>query len=212
MKEKLESGRFRWINEQLYTTTGDKSMKIFHESPELFEIYHIGFRNQVDLWPMNPVDIYITYLNTKPKNWIIADFGCGEAKIAQNVKQKVHSFDFVEYNEYITACDMSHVPLDDMSVNCAIFCLSLMGTNLVQYLKEAFRILKLGGELKIAEVKSRFDDTESFKNLLVEIGFQYISIDNSNTMFVLFNFKKEETDINNKVRNYKLKPCRYKKR
>ena len=35
--------------------------------------------------------------------------GCGEAKIAQNVEQKVHSFDLVSHNEYVTACDMSKV-------------------------------------------------------------------------------------------------------
>ena len=37
--------------------------------------------------------------------------GCGEAKIAKNVEQKVHSFDLVAHNKFITACDMSQVLL-----------------------------------------------------------------------------------------------------
>lgn len=37
MKEKLSGARFRWLNEQLYTTPGDKSFKLFQEKPELFD-------------------------------------------------------------------------------------------------------------------------------------------------------------------------------
>lgn len=40
---------------------------------------------------------------------IVADMGCGEAKIAQNVKQKVYSFDLVAQNSSTVACDMSQV-------------------------------------------------------------------------------------------------------
>lgn len=76
---------------------------------------------------------------------MIADFGCGEAKIAQAFPTlKVHSFDFVAINNLVTPCDMSKTPLTDESVDIAVFCLSLMGTNLRDYLKEANRVLKLG--------------------------------------------------------------------
>lgn len=37
MKEKLSGARFRWLNEQLYTTKGDESFKLFQEKPELFD-------------------------------------------------------------------------------------------------------------------------------------------------------------------------------
>jgi len=62
----------------------------------------------------------------------------------------------VAVNSMVTACDMAHVPLKDASVDVAVFCLSLMGTNLRDFLKEAFRVLKPGAELIVAEVKSRF--------------------------------------------------------
>lgn len=42
MKEKLSGARFRWLNEQLYTTKGDESFKLFQEKPELFdEVSHL---------------------------------------------------------------------------------------------------------------------------------------------------------------------------
>ena len=36
------------------------------------------------------------------------------------------------------------VPLTSASVDVAVFCLSLMGTNLVDFLREAHRVLKVG--------------------------------------------------------------------
>ena len=40
---------------------------------------------------------------------MVADLGCGEAKLARTVKQRVHSFDLVAANDSVTACDMAHV-------------------------------------------------------------------------------------------------------
>ena len=40
---------------------------------------------------------------------VIADMGCGEAKISQSVPNKVFSFDFVAFNEFVTVCDMAKV-------------------------------------------------------------------------------------------------------
>jgi ribosomal RNA-processing protein 8 len=72
----------------------------------------------------------------------VADFGCGEAKLAQQVSNKVHSFDFVSLNDLVTKCDMKNVPLNSQSCDIVVFCLSLMGTNLVDFLCEAHRVLK----------------------------------------------------------------------
>lgn len=83
-----------------------------------------------------------TKLFFRPKTHVIADLGCGEAKLAMAVKQKVHSFDLVATNDRVVACDMSHVPLEAGSVDVVVFCLSLMGTNLKDYFSEANRILK----------------------------------------------------------------------
>lgn len=72
---------------------------------------------------------------------VVADMGCGDAKIARSVQQKVHSFDLAAPNKWVTACDIAHVPLASKSVHIVIFCLALMGTNLVDFINEAHRIL-----------------------------------------------------------------------
>lgn len=45
----------------------------------------------------------------RPISNVVADFGCGEAAIAQSVANKVHSFDLVAKNKFVTACDMAKV-------------------------------------------------------------------------------------------------------
>lgn len=66
------------------------------------------------------------------------------------------------------------MPLEANSVDVAVFSLSLMGTNYLDFLKEAHRVLKVGGELKIAEVVSRFSDLDSFITLLEGLGFDFM--------------------------------------
>lgn len=143
MKKTLAGGKFRFLNEQLYTTTGEEAFDLFQSKPELFDEYHEGFRSQVESWPQNPVDIFISQLRPMPKDTVIADLGCGDAQISAELpKHNVLSFDLVAKNERVTACDIAHLPLSDNSVDVAIFCLSLMGTDFLKFLKEAYRVLK----------------------------------------------------------------------
>ncbi len=143
IQKKLAGSKFRWINEQLYTTQSEKSFELFQQQPDLFDVYHEGFKSQVEQWPVNPVDVFIQELR-QVKDKVVCDMGCGEAQIAQTLHKqlKIHSFDLVAGNEFITACDIAKVPLPDESVDFVIFCLSLMGTNFVQFLKEARRIIR----------------------------------------------------------------------
>jgi ubiquinone/menaquinone biosynthesis C-methylase UbiE len=46
-----------------------------------------------------------------------------------------------------------------------------MGTNYLEFLGEAERILKMGGYLMIAEVASRFTSVPKFKEFLKRLGF-----------------------------------------
>ncbi|KAJ8984887.1 hypothetical protein NQ317_002727 [Molorchus minor] len=185
LMEQLKAARFRFLNEQIYTTTSKEAHNIFKRDPEAFMAYHEGYRQQVKKWPLNPLDVIIKSIRklvgkkhgkllfgNLPKNCIIADFGCGDAKLAKSVEQRVYSFDLIAVDETVVACDMAKVPLKDESVHVAVFCLSLMGTNLHDYLLEANRVLKVGGLLKIAEVESRFEDVEKFIEGVQKIWIQ----------------------------------------
>ncbi|KAF2774562.1 hypothetical protein EJ03DRAFT_263619 [Teratosphaeria nubilosa] len=173
MRQKLISARFRHLNETLYTAPSVQALELFDQSPEMFEDYHAGFRQQVTTWPENPVDNFIATIRSRGKvkppkthgTTIIADLGCGDARISQTLKDsndisslnlKIHSFDLHSPSPLVTKADISNIPLPDGSVDVAIFCLALMGTNWTSFIEEAYRILHWKGELWVAEIKSRF--------------------------------------------------------
>lgn len=94
---------------------------------------------------------------------MIADLGCGTAKLASNLQPhmkklnlKVHSFDLHAPSPFVTAADIANLPLADGSIDVAIACLALMGTNWIDFVEEAWRILRWKGEFWVAEIKSRF--------------------------------------------------------
>ncbi|KAM4628442.1 uncharacterized protein rrp8 [Polymixia lowei] len=213
MEQRLEAARFRYINEVLYTTSSGEAKRMFKQDPQAFGIYHKGFTAQVQRWPANPVDDIISYIQQKPATLVVADFGCGDCKVARSVKNKVHSFDLAPVCDLVTVCDMANVPLDDGTVDIAVFCLSLMGTNLVDFLVEANRVLVMGGVLKVAEVASRFENARSFLTVLAGLGFKSVSKDTENSHFYSFEFVKTGNAPENvKKSGLQLKPCVYKKR
>ncbi|KAF1998779.1 hypothetical protein P154DRAFT_523827 [Amniculicola lignicola CBS 123094] len=208
MRTKLASARFRHLNESLYTKPSKESLDLFKESPEMFEDYHRGFAQQVEVWPENPVDVYFSAIQERgkirakdpwkdkkrqkhgrsndvelatnaaagaikvlPRNLnghcTIADLGCGTASLSHRLQPllkslnlTIHSFDLSKPTgpsaPLVTVSDISALPLQDRSADIAIFCLALMGTNWLDFIDEAFRILRWKGELWVAEIKSRF--------------------------------------------------------
>ncbi|KAH0786983.1 ribosomal RNA-processing protein 8 [Histomonas meleagridis] len=210
-KERLEGSKFRILNEKLYTTTSDKAKQMFDEHPEYFDIMHRGFTNQATTWPIVPVDYVIKWIQTNhhPPE-IIADMGCGEAKISASVPNKVYSFDFKAKNDKVIECDMSHTPLENESVDVVVFVLSLMGTNLGEFIQEARRIIKKSGRLLIIEVTSRIDDLDTFVKSVEERGFHLASKKDLTNYFVCVEFTVcDPTNITTEI---KLKPCIYKRR
>ncbi|KAK7067035.1 25S rRNA (adenine645-N1)-methyltransferase [Halocaridina rubra] len=214
MEEQLNAARFRFVNEQMYSLDSKNAFQIFSSNRESFQLYHKGFQSQVSKWPVNPLDLIIKWLKNKPKKWMVADFGCGEALLAENVPQEnVHSFDLVALSPRVTVCDMAHTPLQSNSVDAVVFCLSLMGTNIKEFIAEANRILHEGGTLKIAEVESRFTDVNFFINSIKKFGFHCVYKDVSMKYFYMFEFKKHRNLKNRAVLpDVILKPCKYKKR
>lgn len=110
---------------------------------------------------------------------------------------------------------MAQVPLEDASVDVAVFCLSLMGTNIRDFLEEANRVLKPGGLLKVAEVSSRFEDVRTFLGAVTKLGFKIIFKDLTNSHFFLFDFEKTgppRVGPKAQLSGLKLQPCLYKRR
>ncbi|KAI9555889.1 putative ribosomal R-processing protein 8 [Daphnia sinensis] len=211
-RERLESARFRYLNEKLYTTSSSEAWNFFQEDPESFGVYHKGFKNQVLKWPVNPLDIIISDILKGPKHWVVADFGCGEAQMAHTIPNQVHSFDLVAANDKVTACDMASVPLAMKAVDVAVFCLSLMGSNIHDFLKEANRVLRIGGLLYVAEVESRCKNIQEFLKNIERFGFQ-LKENSLQKYFFLAKFNKiQNMSPKATLPRLYLKPCLYKKR
>lgn len=215
--KKLEGARFRTINESLYTTRGDEAFRSFQDDKSQFETYHIGFREQAASWPYNPLDGIINWIKTKHPNKIVADMGCGDARLAASVPNTVHSFDLVSNNPSVIACDIAHVPLVNKSVDIVVFCLALMGINMVEFIKEAHRILKVDGIMRIVEVRSRFDDgsnsIKKFTKFLKRAGFDITPHNSLDLNKMFFELECVKTSRESYIDpTFAVKPCVYKKR
>ncbi|KAJ7228790.1 methyltransferase-domain-containing protein [Mycena pura] len=233
MKLSLDGARFRLLNESLYKTDSRQAHEMMQKDPKMFHEYHAGFRHQVQSWPTNPVQYYISVLSKYPAKTVIADLGCGDAAIARSLIPKglnVISFDLVSDGVYVVEADIcgrlplpgsepadgekSHV--QSQVVDVVVCALSLMGTNWPNSIREAWRILKHHGELKIAEVASRFTDVEEFIKVVSSVGFKLQSKSDSNTHFTLFEFMKVPCTGKEwaavMAKGNVLKPCEYKRR
>lgn len=206
--DKLMGSRFRYLNEELYTTPSSASFSRFQSNPDLFEVYHKGFREQARNWmggQGNPVHWIIALIRKAASRHdasaakakiTVADFGCGDALIARSLckdgslgpstfsgadekasgrkrKKKgkakakggldfdVHSLDMVSPPppsplSFIKACNIASVPfIATESVDIGVYSLALMGVDVFNILKEGSRVVKVGGILLIAEVRSR---------------------------------------------------------
>ncbi|KAL1592264.1 25S rRNA (adenine645-N1)-methyltransferase [Paraconiothyrium brasiliense] len=104
----------------------------------------------------------------------IADLGCGTASLSyrlqshlKSLNMHIDSYDLSKpsgpSHSLVTIADISALPCADGSADVAVFCLALMGTNWLDFIDEAYRILRWRGELWIAEIKSRFGRVEKGK-------------------------------------------------
>ena len=173
-------------------------------------------------WPDQPLDEIIAYISKRAGNHVIVDMGCGDARLARTLKSShpnITSFDLVSLNEHVQVCDIAHTPLNPSSVDIVVFCLSLMGTNLTDFIHEAHRILRLRGTMKVVEIASRFENQpHKFVRKIEAMGFQCSKTnsaeetDNAPTKyFYTFDFVKVAEGIKSKA-VLTLAPCLHKKR
>ncbi|XP_063162158.1 ribosomal RNA-processing protein 8 isoform X1 [Candoia aspera] len=215
LESRLDAARFRYINQQLYTRSSREAAQLFQEDPEALAVYHRGFALQAACWPEQPVERFVRYLRHRPASLVVADFGCGDCTLARSIPNQVHCFDLVALDPRVTVCDMAQVPLEGASVDVAVFCLALMGTNLREILQEAHRVLRTRGTLLVAEVASRFADVRAFLGALARLGFRLVSKDLSGSHFYVFELRKAEkaaASAEEEPRGLALRPCLYKRR
>jgi superfamily II DNA or RNA helicase len=111
----------------------------------------------------------------------VIDMGCGTAKIAEHFSKdsrfQITSYDHIAINDNVQVCDISHMPLEDGSVDICIMSLALWGSNCDEYIREALRVLDENGILYIIDSTKRWSeegsqDAGKLKLLLETNGFQ----------------------------------------
>ncbi|MFZ9739016.1 MAG: helicase-related protein [Prochlorotrichaceae cyanobacterium] len=167
-------GDFSQLNARFNTAYSQTTHDRLQQNPEEWYLYHTLYREARKSWSEIPFEVIAEAIQARP-DWVVGDFGCGEALLAERLPNKVYSFDHVAISDRVLACDMARIPLKDGVLDVAIFSLSLMGLNYFDYLQEAKRLLKPYGLLKIAEPTSRWEGKrEKLLEQLKEIGFQML--------------------------------------
>jgi hypothetical protein len=188
-------GDFSAMNSRWNNTDSSKTSNRLRTTPEEWEQYHTLYRKARANWAVVPFQEFIRWCRSR-EGYVIADFGCGEALVAKAVSDRhtVHSFDHVAIDEGVIEGDMSKTNLEPESVDVALFSLSLMGSNFTDYLREAYRVLKIDGHLHIWEAVSRFDDVKRFAKSLEQLGFQVFE-PRIKEAFVLIEGRKTERRV-----------------
>lgn len=222
-KLQMSSSILRLVDEDLYTS----DTKHIPLDKDKFIAYHEAYASVSDKWPIKPIDYIAKFIKKhflskkKPLHKIIfADIGCGKEPSLKSKlpsKCKVKSFDLVSTHKDIIEANMEKLPINDESIHCAVYSLSLMAKNLGNIILECKRVLKLGGSMLIVEVTSRFEGNEKkFIGKLEKLGFKKrsSSILEPNGYFTFFHFTKSNSimDYSPSSLNIELKPCIYKSR
>jgi len=184
-------GEFSLMNQRINTAKSTTTHQRFSKDPEEWYQYHTEYSKAREGWTEIPFEVFAERIK-KREDWVVGDFGCGEALLSKSIRNKVYSFDHVAINPSVIVCDISEIDLPDEVLDISIFSLSLMGINWIDYLKEAFRLTKTGGQLMIAEPQNRWADEkmDSLIDGLKESGFLMVGDPQVRNKFLYINAHK----------------------
>jgi hypothetical protein len=80
------------MNARLNTAYSRTTHDRLQQQPEEWYLYHTLYREARQTWAEIPYEKIAASLKWRP-DWIVGDFGCGEAQLAALLPNKVHSFD-----------------------------------------------------------------------------------------------------------------------
>jgi len=168
-------GDFAHMNARFNTARSSTTHSRLQADPSEWYLYHTLYREARKTWLEVPYEVFAQWVLARP-HLIVGDFGCGEALLAASVPNKVYSFDHVAINDSVIACDMARTNLVDSVLDVAVFSLSLMGTNVEDYLREAHRLLRLDGRLRIAEPAGHWQGIkrDALTTMITSLGFQLV--------------------------------------
>ena len=174
------------------TSTSTRMHEWFGEDKSRWKDYHKVREENIKDWVENPITVIAERLNENPGQ-TIADLGCGMNKLKDLVKdyRAWYSFDHCAVDPSVVEADCSdlHEYLGDESIDSAVFCMSLWGTNYLDSIKEAHRYLKTGGTLYVVEPKDKVDQLVLLGEV-VQLGFNLTNLVLERNGKTYFEYKK----------------------
>ena len=174
-KRQSKYGDFSKQNQKINTEKSSTTHQRMLKNPEEWHEYHRNYREERKDWRVIPFDEWIKRIKKLSDRFIIGDFGCGEAKIAEGIGSRVINFDHVAIDSTVISCDMNNVSehVKKGGLDVALFSLSLMGKNWQDYLKEASRCLNENGLLFISETTNSLSKRlETLRDEVKGLGFE----------------------------------------
>jgi len=168
-------GDFTKLNRKINIENSETTHKRFLNNPEEWHEYHRQYREKRKDWGLTPYEIWIKRIKRLSPRFMIGDFGCGEAKLAQAVGSRVLSFDHVAIDSSVNSCDILDVSsiVRDGGLDIAIFSLSIMGKNWEGYIREAARCLNEEGLLFISETTNSLSvRLKNLRDVIKQTGFE----------------------------------------
>lgn len=166
------------VHRKANTSTSKHMHDWFTNNPNDWKEYHKQREISKSKWLEDPVDVIAKELNERNDTNVIADLGCGLAKLSRIVKSpnKVISVDHYSEDPNVIKADIANLSeyINDNEVDITVFCLSLWGTNYLDYIKEAYRITSKRGFMYIVEPNDEFD-FDKLKEDIKQIGFNKIN-------------------------------------
>jgi len=196
-KRLTKYGDFTKQNQKINTEKSPTTHKRMLKNPEEWHEYHRNYREERKNWRVIPFDEWIKRIKKLSDRFVIGDFGCGEAKLAESIGSRVINFDHVSIDSSVISCDMSDVSeyVKKGGLDVALFSLSLMGKNWQDYLQEASRCLNENGLLFISETTNSLSKRlESLRDEIKKLGFE-IYKDDEIGLFTFIEARKIEPTV-----------------
>ena len=174
-KRQSKYGDFSKQNQKINTEKSITTHQRMLKNPEVWHEYHRIYRKERETWRTIPFNEWIKRIKKLSERFIIGDFGCGEAKIADEIGSRIINFDHVAIDSKVISCDMKDVSdhVKNGGLDVALFSLSLMSKNWQDYLKEASRCLNENGLLFISETTNSLTKRlETLRDEIKKLGFE----------------------------------------
>lgn len=194
-KRQTRYGDFSKQNQKINTEKSSTTHQRMLKNPEEWHEYHRNYREERESWRTIPFNEWIKRIKKLSDRFLIGDFGCGEAKIAEAIGSRIINFDHVAIDSHVISCDMSDVSehVKKGGLDVALFSLSLMGKNWQDYLKEASRCLNENGYLFISETTNSLSKRlETLRDEIKKLGFEIYKDDEIGN-FTFIEARKIET-------------------